>query len=123
MNHILIEGLELFARHGVHEAERLHGQVFLLDLTLAFDAAQACQNDDLASTVNYSSVMDCAAAAFTGGAYQLIERAAQVTAEAVMAQFAPVQALTLRVHKPNAPVKQRVKDITFELRMRREAEA
>ena len=115
MERILIEGLELFAHHGLHETERRHGQVFLLDLEMEADMLAACESDALEDTVNYSRVMDCAAAAFCAEAQRLIERAAWVTAEAVMRAFPRIARLKLRVHKPDAPVKQVVSDIIFEI--------
>jgi len=121
MERILIKGLELFAYHGVHESERRHGQVFLLDMYISADMQAACESDNLDDTVNYSRVIDCAAAAFCAEKHRLIERAAQVTADAVMREFPRIAQLKLRVHKPDAPVKQVVSDIIFEIeRNRRE---
>ena len=119
MEHITIQRLELYAFHGVNEAERRDGQVFLLDLLLEADLSAACQSDDLDDTVNYAKVIKCAAAAFCERPYQLIERAAEVTAQAVLAQFPRVQALTLRVHKPDAPVKCVTEDIILEIKRRK----
>ena len=115
MERIAIRGLELFAYHGVNESERRDGQVFLLDLELEADLASACETDDLNDTVNYSKVMKRAAAAFTARPYNLIERAAQVTAQAVLDEFAQIHKLTLRVHKPDAPVKLVTADIILEI--------
>jgi len=121
MERILIKGLELFAHHGVHDSEREHGQVFLLDLYISANVRAACESDDLNDTVNYSRVIDCAAAAFCAGSHQLIERAAWVTADAIMHQFSAIEHLQLCVHKPDAPVKQIVSDIIFEIERNRES--
>jgi len=121
MERILIEGLELFAHHGVHESERQHGQVFLLDLVLDADMRAACESDSLNDTVNYSRVIDCATAAFCAEKHRLIERAAQVTITAVMREFPQIARLKLRVHKPDAPVKHIVNDIIFEIEQNRES--
>ena len=121
MERILIKGLELFAHHGVHESEQQHGQVFLLDLHISANMRPACESDDLNDTVNYSRVIDCAAAAFCAEAHQLIERAAWLTADALMRAFPAIEHLKLRVHKPDAPVKQIVSDIIFEIERNRES--
>jgi len=112
---IEIAGLKLFAYHGVHEFERRQGQEFLLDITLWANMQAACRSDNLDDTVNYSRVIDCAAAAFCAEHYNLIERAAQVVADAIMQDFPPITRLNIRIHKPSAPVKQPVADIIFEL--------
>ena len=120
MERISITGLELFAFHGVNCEERERGQVFLLDMLLEADLTRACESDDLNDTVNYARVIKTAAAAFTREACNLIERAAEVTARAVLAGFPAVEAITLRVHKPDAPVKLTVGDIAIEIHRRRE---
>jgi len=116
MDRIHIAGLELYAYHGCNGSERRDGQVFLLDITMKADLARACQSDDLRDTVNYSRVIECAAAAFTGEACNLIERAAEITAQAVLEQFPVIESVTLRAHKPDAPVQIPAADIYVEIK-------
>jgi len=119
MQRIFVDGLQIYAYHGVHAHEREQGQQFALDIGLWADISAACDSDDLDDTVNYSRVIDCAAAAFTAHKFNLIERAAKFTGDAIMAEFPQVQRLTIVVHKPQAPVRQTVKDIVFELELER----
>ena len=114
MDRIQITGLELYAYHGCLAGERLDGQVFLLDILLELDLSRACQSDDLRDTVNYAEVMACAAQAFTGAAYNLLERAAEVTAQAILEKFPVIESITLRAHKPDAPVEISAADIFIE---------
>ena len=116
MESIHIAGLELYAYHGCNEGEREDGQVFLLDITMEADLAKACQSDGLRDTVNYSDVIRCAAAIFTGETYNLIERAAEVTAQAILEQFPVIESVTLRAHKPDAPVLYPAADIYVEIK-------
>jgi len=120
MERIHITGLELYAFHGVNHDEREHGQVFLLDIILEADLSRACTSDNLEDTVNYARVIKTAAAAFTREPCNLIERAAEITARAVLEGFPPIEALTLRVRKPDAPVKMPFEDIAIEIYRRRE---
>jgi len=119
MDTIQVSGLRLYAYHGCNESERRDGQVFLLDIGMEADLSTACQSDDLNDTVNYSAAMKCAAEAFTGEAYHLIERAAEAAAQAVLDGFPPVQGVTIRVHTPDAPVRLPVQDIFVEIKRRR----
>ncbi|MCL2531967.1 MAG: dihydroneopterin aldolase [Oscillospiraceae bacterium] len=119
MQKIFIQGLQIYAYHGVHAHEREQGQPFALDITLWADMSAACTSDNLDDTVNYSRVIDCAAAAFTAHKFNLIERAAKFTSEAILAEFAQVHRLMITVHKPQAPVRQAVKDIAFTLELSR----
>lgn len=114
MERIYITGLKLYAFHGVNPEERQQGQFFLLDMVLEAELSRACQSDALEDTVNYAQVIKHAARAFAQPC-SLIERAAEVTAQAVLEQFPAVTGITLRVHKPDAPVKAEVSDIAFEL--------
>jgi len=120
MERISITGIELKAFHGVNREEREHGQAFLLDLVLEADLSKACRSDDLGDTVNYARVIKAAAAAFTGRPCNLIERAAEITARAVLGEFPKLEAVTVRVHKPDAPIKMTVDDITIEIHRRRD---
>ncbi len=51
---INVKNINLWAHVGVLEKERLLGQKFLVDLTLWINMRHAAQNDDLASTADYS---------------------------------------------------------------------
>ena len=95
MDKVFIKGLEIFAYHGVNPEEKRDGQPFVLDITLA---------TDLGDTVNYAGVRKTVQRAFTEAKYDLIERAAQVVCEAVLGDFPQVEAVTLRLKKPQAPM-------------------
>ena len=120
MDKISIAGLELFAYHGVNPEEKQHGQVFLLDILLEADVSQACRSDSIEDTTSYAQVAKAAAAAFMGQCCDLIERAAELTAQAVLDSFPRVEAVTLRVHKPDAPIKLKFDDISIEIHRRRD---
>ena len=104
METIRIKGLEIFAYHGVNPEEKENGQKFVLDLALSADLTRAAQSDDLKDTVNYAAVRKAVNAAFTAQKYDLIERAAQVVCDAVLAGFPQVEAVTLELKKPEAPI-------------------
>lgn len=101
---IFVRGLRLHAFHGVGDDERRLGQHFLLDLTLELDLASAAASDKLADTVSYAEVIAVASAAFCGESFRLIEAAAGVVAQAILARFPRVERLAVAVHKPNAPI-------------------
>ncbi len=104
MEKIYIKGLEIFAYHGVNPEEKQNGQRFLLDITLQADLKEAMATDNLEHTVNYAAVRKCITAAFTAGSFDLIEHAASVVADAVLAQFAKVQKIKVLLKKPEAPM-------------------
>lgn len=104
MDNIQIKGLEIFAYHGVNEEEKRDGQRFVLDIRMDADLSAACQTDDLAATVNYAAVNKTVRAAMTAQSDDLIERAAQRVADAILAGYPMVQAVTVTLKKPDAPM-------------------
>ena len=99
-----IVGLVLFARHGVHESERQHGQRFFLDIVLDLDFAPAAKSDQLADTVDYGEVVAVAEAAFRDRHFYLIEASASHVAGVVLAHFPRATSVRVTVRKPSAPV-------------------
>jgi dihydroneopterin aldolase len=103
-DHIFVTGLLVHAHHGVMPHEEEVGQRFVIDLELTIDLSRAGTSDKLADTVSYSSIVDTATRAFTGKSFRLVETAAAITAEALLAGFPKVSAVRVTVHKPHAPI-------------------
>ncbi len=100
---IVLRGLRAAGRHGVLDAERELGQPFGLDLELELDTRPAAASDDLADTVDYGALATAALAVVTGEPVALLETLAGRVADVVLAD-PRVQAVTVTVHKPNAPL-------------------
>lgn len=101
---IRLRSLAVTARHGVLAHEKTTPQPFLLDIDLAVDLAWAGRSDDLADTVSYADVADRAARIVAGESVDLIERLAERVAQECLAASEFVEAATVEVHKPHAPV-------------------
>ena len=96
-------GLRGFGRHGVFPEERANGQVFIVDLALSVDTSRAAISDDLADTVDYGALALAVVAVIEGEPVDLRETLAQRMVE--VALDAPLAtAVTVRVHKPQAPL-------------------
>mgnify|MGYP006283785465 CR=1 FL=1 len=100
---IRIEGIEVFAHHGVLPEERAEGQTFLLDVELVPASDRACDTDDLADAVDYGAVAERVAAVAGGDPVDLVERLAELVAADLLAAF-PVRRVAVSVHKPQAPI-------------------
>jgi 7,8-dihydroneopterin aldolase/epimerase/oxygenase len=101
---IFVSGLLIHAHHGVMPHEENVGQRFVIDLELEIDLAPAGRSDKLADTASYSAIVDTATRAFTRESFQLVEAAAGVVAEALLAGFPKVSSVRVTVHKPHAPI-------------------
>jgi dihydroneopterin aldolase len=118
---IFIKGLLMHARHGVMEHEAEVGQRFVIDLELSIDLADSSRTDKLADTVSYSDVVTSASQAFKGQNYYLLERAAGAVADAVLRDFAKVEAVKVTIHKPHAPIAAIFEDVGVVLTRKRQS--
>jgi dihydroneopterin aldolase len=115
MERIEVQGIAVYAYHGCNPEERRDGQVFLLDLLLCYDSRAACRSDKLEDALNYAQVAKRAAALFVQPPCNLLERAAYRTARGLLAEFTKLEQITVRVHKPDAPVQTQLADVVYEL--------
>ncbi len=101
---ILLTGLAFFGRHGVLPAERDLGGRFVVDVEAALDLRAAGERDDLAATVDYAALYERVRALVENTRVSLIEALADRIARDLLAAFPRLLAVTVRVHKPFAPL-------------------
>lgn len=107
---IAVMGIRARGHHGVLDFEKQMGQTFIVDVEMAVDTTQAGASDDLAHTVDYGAVATEVAAIVSGPPFALIEALAERIAQRVKA-FPGVDAVTITVHKPYAPVTEVFDDV------------
>ena len=118
---IVLSGLTFYAYHGARAEERALGQRFVVDARLELDLRAAGRSDDLAQTVNYADVWVAIRDAVEGQPLNLIEAVAERVAVTVLDRFARVDAISVRIFKPSAPVVgAAVGDVAVEIRRRRD---
>lgn len=99
---ITIDGIKVFAHHGVLPEEKERGQEFLIDVEISLQEGDALA-DRLESTVDYARVAEDVARMATSTRYDLIETLAAELA-GFLAGRDGVQAATVTVKKPHAPL-------------------
>ena len=105
MDKILIRDLKIFAFHGVNEEEKINGQNFVFDIDLYVNMTKACYSDNVEDTVSYAKVIKTVTRVFTAKKYDLLEKAAQITADAILDEYSDVSKVTVTLKKPEAPMK------------------
>lgn len=110
MDTITLKGIPCYGYHGCLPEERRNGQPFIIDIILQVSLKKACESDDLHDTIDYSNVYALVKEVTEGTPYQLVERLAGVLAERILATY-PVDAVTVTVHKPHAPVGGLIDDV------------
>jgi 7,8-dihydroneopterin aldolase/epimerase/oxygenase len=106
LDRLTLRGMRFDARHGVLPHEKVEPQAFEVDVILHADLARAAETDALADTVDYSALHELVGAIVTGPSFDLIEGLAGAIARAVLAATDPalVDAVEVRVRKPEAPL-------------------
>jgi dihydropteroate synthase len=115
---IRLIGLRFEAPHGVLAAERDAAQRWEVDVELTADAASAAAADVLSATVDYALVYEAARDVVEGEPVQLVETLAERIAARVLERLG-VDAVTVRVRKPDAPLPGPFATVEVEVRRRR----
>lgn len=118
VDRVVLRGLRARGRHGWFEWEREQGQEFVVDVELSVDAAPAARSDDLADTVDYGAVAEAVVALVEGEPVRLLETLAERVAQQCL-QDVRVAAVTVTVHKPQAPVRVGFDDVAVTVTRRR----
>ena len=104
MEQIFIERLKVFGRHGVYQKEKEDGQIFLVDCVCDVSFAEAIDSDQLSHTTDYGNLCLFIRKFFAEHAFDLIEKAADELAHAILYAFPGILGLRLTINKPQAPI-------------------
>ena len=97
---ILLSGMIFFGFHGTQSAERELGQRFIVDVGLECDLRSAGSSDDLTRTVDYSAVYRDVRTIVEGPPVGLTEVVAERIATEILGKYVQVDAVQVRVTKP-----------------------
>ena len=98
---ILLEGMIFHGQHGTFPTERELGQPFVVDIELHLDLQAAGLSDDLTQTVDYSEVHRQVKEIVEGPPVSLTETLAERLAGTVLEDYPKVEAVRVKVAKPN----------------------
>jgi dihydroneopterin aldolase len=107
---IELRGIEVLARHGVLEHERVEPQLFRVDLVVFLSLAAAGRSDDLADTIDYGKLAQKTHDLVESESHRLIETVADRVAQQILSE--PwVERVVVTVHKPDAPIPLEFEDV------------
>ena len=112
VDRLAVRGIEAVGHHGVFDAERRDGQLFVADVVLGLDTRDAAGSDDLRDTVDYGSLVTNVKNAIESDPVDLIETLAQRIADLCLAD-PRVLWVEVTVHKPDAPVDATFSDVAL----------
>lgn len=110
MLEINIDKIKVFANHGVFEEEKKNGQFFYISLNLKLKDIEF--NDELSSALDYSAVTDKVYIFTKEHTFNLIETLADRLTKMLLNEFDLIEEVSVLVHKPHAPVKEKIDDIS-----------
>lgn len=100
---VRIEGLRLYAFHGVLAQERAVGAYYTLNIRIETDFSRALDTDELTKTISYADVYEVVKAEMAVPS-QLLEHVAGRICQAVLDRFATAEAISLELYKENPPM-------------------
>ncbi|KGX85502.1 dihydroneopterin aldolase [Pontibacillus litoralis] len=104
MDKIMMNQMQFYGYHGLYPEENKLGQRFIVDLQLELDLQQAGTSDDMKESVNYGHVYEVAKRVVEGEAKNLVEAVAEQLAATLLQTFTKIQAVTVKVVKPDPPI-------------------
>ena len=101
---IFLNGMRFYGYHGALPAENEIGQVFVVDVTLAVDLAEAGESDRVEDTVHYGEVFEHVKTIMEGEPVNLLEHLAERIAKRINSQYNRVLETKVKITKENPPI-------------------
>lgn len=115
LDRISIEGLEVFASHGVFPEENALGQKFVVSVTLYTDTRRAGETDDLAASIHYGEAAHAVDEFMRAHTFKLIEAAAEGVAAMLLDRYPLAYGVRVKLEKPWAPVGLPLRTVSVEI--------
>ncbi len=112
---IRLRNAVFYAYHGVLLDEQNLGGKFEVDVDLYCDLSRGAKTDHLEDTVNYERVYDCIRKIVLEKKHLLLESLASAVGKGILKNFFKVHSVTVKLRKPNAPVKGVIDYVEVEL--------
>lgn len=116
---IRIEGLSVYAHHGMVAEERSLGQRFEFDVEVDVPDARACRTDEAADAVAYEAIAAVVVEVATNFRFSLMEALADAVCMELLAEF-PISRVRLAVSKTAPSIPHAVTRATVALERTRE---
>lgn len=102
---IRVLGAEVYAHHGVGDAERELGGRYSFDLEIEADIAKAATSDELHDTIDYVQAYQIAREVIVDSTKRrLLESLVTEIADTILERFPEALAITVRLRKLRAPI-------------------
>jgi len=104
MGEISLEGIEIFAYHGLYDEERQKGSKFLIDIKIETNFDHAAIDDDISGTVNYEKLYYIISREMAIPS-KLLENVTKRIVDKTLAEFPQILSISVAVSKLNPSIK------------------
>lgn len=101
---IIIKDLEIYAHHGVMDAEKEIGQKFIVSLELYVDLRPSGTTDNLDQTISYAQICNEVEMVLLSRKFNLIEACAEEIARHILLKYSVTDGVKVLIKKPWAPI-------------------
>jgi dihydroneopterin aldolase len=105
MDKIVMKNMQFHGTHGVFEEEKVHGQIFIVNVVMHLNLSEACKSDQVEDTVSYAEVFEHVRFIMEEMCFDLVERVAEEISDRILKNFKNINEVKVCVEKPQAPVK------------------
>jgi dihydroneopterin aldolase len=103
MHRVFVNGLEVFAFHGITDEEKHNGTKFVLYIVVETEFTKAAYEDNLKYTIDYSKVCEIAEEQMKLTS-NLLEHVAQRIVNAIYQSFEGVKKVNVKIQKLSPPL-------------------
>ena len=118
MGVIRLKNMLFYGYHGVNESEKELGGKFEVDLELSISLKNSGLSDDLHDTVDYEAVYKTVNNCVESKRCFLLEALAENISRSVIKKY-DIDAVVIRVRKPNAPISGVIDTVEVELKRKK----
>ena len=114
MDKIILHHCTFYCYIGVPNSERKSKQKILVDIELFFSIKKATKTNKITDTINYDDVHSTIKRIVQGKKHILVETLTKEIAQSILQSF-PIKKVMVRVWKPAAMKRKRVKNVAVEI--------
>ncbi|MGL5296464.1 MAG: dihydroneopterin aldolase [Culicoidibacterales bacterium] len=114
-DYIFIEDMTFYGYHGVIDFEAEYGQPFVISVKMETATKQAGESDNLTYSTHYGEVFETIKTVVEQERFQLLEALAERIASCVLGTYPLIDALSVIVKKPHAPIRGNFKTVGVEI--------
>lgn len=111
---IQLDGIKLYAYHGVLPQENKVGAYYLISLQLSTDFSHAAETDNLTHTINYAEVYQLIKEEMKVSS-QLLEHVAYRIANRLFCEFKSITQVKIALYKENPPMEAQCSKVGIEV--------